>query len=281
MLKSRLDKPYSCFDGACNPKDVGHWFNKFIRSDADIFLQEYTLYDNPFNPPEFVKNLENEYKGTVFFDRYILGRWVNAEGIIYRQFADNTDMFLIDSKAIPSLQLVVIGLDYGAGQSKTSMKAIGFSQGFKAVYVLAEEDLNEVYDPDSLYRKFHGFYQKVIAKFNKCQFVYGDWGGLGNTLNKGLYVYCKKNHIPITVRDCSKGTILERIELTQKLMAERRLFVSKKCKNMIKAFQEAVWSDKKPDERLDDGTSDIDSLDAFEYALYPYENYLMKGMIYK
>lgn len=281
MLKSRLDKPYSCFDGACNPKDVGHWFNKFIRSDADIFLQEYTLYDNPFNPPEFVKNLENEYKGTVFFDRYILGRWVNAEGIIYRQFADNTDMFLIDSKAIPSLQLVVIGLDYGAGQSKTSMKAIGFSQGFKAVYVLAEEDLNEVYDPDSLYRKFHGFYQKIIARFNKCQFVYGDWGGLGNTLNKGLYVYCKKNHIPITVRDCSKGTILERIELTQKLMAERRLFVSKKCKNMIKAFQEAVWSDKKPDERLDDGTSDIDSLDAFEYALYPYENYLMKGMIYK
>lgn len=281
MLKSRLDKPYSCFDGACNPKDVGHWFNKFIRSDADIFLQEYTLYDNPFNPPEFVKNLENEYKGTVFFDRYILGRWVNAEGIIYRQFADNTDMFLIDSKAIPSLQLVVIGLDYGAGQSKTSMKAIGFSQGFKAVYVLAEEDLNEVYDPDSLYRKFHGFYQKVIARFNKCQFVYGDWGGLGNTLNKGLYVYCKKNHIPITVRDCSKGTILERIELTQKLMAERRLFVSKECKNMIKAFQEAVWSDKKPDERLDDGTSDIDSLDAFEYALYPYENYLMKGMIYK
>lgn len=281
MLKSRLDKPYSCFDGACNPKDVGHWFNKFIRSDADIFLQEYTLYDNPFNPPEFVKNLENEYKGTVFFDRYILGRWVNAEGIIYRQFADNTDMFLIDSKAVPSLQLVVIGLDYGAGQSKTSMKAIGFSQGFKAVYVLAEEDLNEVYDPDSLYRKFHGFYQKVIARFNKCQFVYGDWGGLGNTLNKGLYVYCKKNHIPITVRDCSKGTILERIELTQKLMAERRLFVSKECKNMIKAFQEAVWSDKNPDERLDDGTSDVDSLDAFEYALYPYENYLMKGMIYK
>lgn len=281
MLKSRLDKSYSCFDGACNPKDVGHWFNKFIRRDADIFLQEYTLYDNPFNPPEFVKNLENEYKGTVFFDRYILGRWVNAEGIIYRQFADNTDMFLIDPKSIPSLQLVVIGLDYGAGQSKTSMKAIGFSQGFKAVYVLAEEDLNEVYDPDSLYRKFHGFYQKVIARFNKCQFVYGDWGGLGNTLNKGLYVYCKKNHIPITVRDCSKGTILERIELTQKLMAERRLFVSKECKNMIKAFQEAVWNDKKPDERLDDGTSDVDSLDAFEYALYPYENYLMKGMIYK
>ena len=86
--------------------------------------------------------------------------------------------------------------------------------------------------------------------------------------------------MPITVRDCSKGTILERIELTQKLMAEGRLFISKDCTNMIKAFRDAVWSDKKPDERLDDGTSDIDSLDAFEYAIYPYENYLMKGMVY-
>lgn len=280
MLKSRLDKPYSRFDGTCNPKDVGHWFNKFIRSDTDIFLQEYTLYDNPFISSEFVKNLENEYKGTVFFDRYILGRWVNAEGTIYRQFADNPDMFTIDLPSLPTMQIVIIGLDYGAGQSKTSMKAVGFSQGFKAVYVIAEMDLKEVYDPDTLYRKFHVFYQDVVKKCGKCQYVYGDWGGLGTTLNKGLYVYCKKNHVPITVRDCSKGTILERIELTQKLMAEGRLFISKDCTNMIKAFRDAVWSDKKPDERLDDGTSDIDSLDAFEYATYPYENYLMKGMAY-
>ena len=28
MLKSRLDKPYSCFDGACNPDAPQHWFKK-------------------------------------------------------------------------------------------------------------------------------------------------------------------------------------------------------------------------------------------------------------
>lgn len=43
MLKSRLDKPYSRFDGTCNPDSPNHWFNKFLRSGADVYLQEYNI----------------------------------------------------------------------------------------------------------------------------------------------------------------------------------------------------------------------------------------------
>ncbi len=43
MLKSRLDKPYSCFDGTCNPESPNHWFYQFLQSDADIYLQNYSL----------------------------------------------------------------------------------------------------------------------------------------------------------------------------------------------------------------------------------------------
>ena len=35
MLKSRLDKPYSCFDGSLNPEHPTHWLKQFIDSDAD------------------------------------------------------------------------------------------------------------------------------------------------------------------------------------------------------------------------------------------------------
>lgn len=83
MLKSRLDREYSIFDGTCNPEGADHWFKEFLDSDADIYCQNYTIYDNPFNPPEFVRNLEKEYDGTVYFDRYIKGLWVNAEGLVY------------------------------------------------------------------------------------------------------------------------------------------------------------------------------------------------------
>ena len=73
MLKSRLDKPCSCFDGTCNPDSPGHWFKRFLDSDADIYAQAYTIDDNPYLPPEFVEQLKREYAGTVYYDRYIRG----------------------------------------------------------------------------------------------------------------------------------------------------------------------------------------------------------------
>lgn len=85
MLKSRLDKPYSCFDGALNPQGPGHWLKEFIDNpDFDIYCQKYTIFDNPFLPKEFVENLCKEYEGTVYYLRYILGEWALAEGLVYK-----------------------------------------------------------------------------------------------------------------------------------------------------------------------------------------------------
>lgn len=83
LLKSRLDKEYSCFDGALNPAGPNHWLKGFLDSDADIYKQHYTIFDNPFLPEAFVENLCKEYKGTVYYKRYILGEWALAEGLVY------------------------------------------------------------------------------------------------------------------------------------------------------------------------------------------------------
>lgn len=89
MLQSRLDKPYSCFDGACNPEYPSHWLKQFIdREDIDMYLQKYTIFDNPFLSPEFVENLCKEYSGTVYYQRYIVGEWALAEGLIYPMFQE-------------------------------------------------------------------------------------------------------------------------------------------------------------------------------------------------
>ena len=60
MLKSRLDKAYSCFDGACNPENPTHWLKTFLDSDADIYLQQYRIFDNPFLPADYITNLCKE-----------------------------------------------------------------------------------------------------------------------------------------------------------------------------------------------------------------------------
>lgn len=88
LLKSRLDKPYSCFDGALNPEGPNHWLKKFLDSDADIYNQHYTIFDNPYLPDEFVEQLCKEYEGTVYYDRYIKGNWALAEGLIYPMYKD-------------------------------------------------------------------------------------------------------------------------------------------------------------------------------------------------
>ena len=88
MLKSRLDREYSLFDGTCNPEGPRHWFKRFLDSDADIFQQRYTLGDNPFLPPRVRESIEREYAGSVWYRRYVLGLWTLAEGAIYDMWSE-------------------------------------------------------------------------------------------------------------------------------------------------------------------------------------------------
>lgn len=88
LLKSRLDKRYSRFDGTLNPEGPNHWLKEFLDSDADIYKQHYTIFDNQFLPSEIVEQLCKEYEGTVYYDRYILGNWALAEGLIYPMYED-------------------------------------------------------------------------------------------------------------------------------------------------------------------------------------------------
>ena len=90
MLKSRLRCQHSVFDGTANPENPNHYLKQFIDSDADIFCQKSTIYDNPFLPEHFVRELEREYAGTVYYKRYILGEWAAATGLIYPMYEEAT-----------------------------------------------------------------------------------------------------------------------------------------------------------------------------------------------
>ena len=108
MLKSRLDKPYSCFDGALNPQGPTHWLKSFLDNpEFDTYVQKYTIFDNPFLPKEFVDNLCKEYEGSVYYLRYILGEWALAEGLVYSFGEDN----IVDEQ--PRGAEYYISIDYG------------------------------------------------------------------------------------------------------------------------------------------------------------------------
>ena len=288
MVQGSLDKPYSMFDGALNPENQSHWLKKdFLdkveEKGLDVYVQHYTIFDNPFLNKEFVDNLCKEYEGTVFYDRLILGLWKNAEGIIYKQFADDPSKFIKD-KAVDeygnkiNFMIISIGIDYGATQGETEFKATGITPYFKQVWTIDEEKLSGLHSPEQMYEKFVEFYKRVVNEYGKVTHAFGDYGALGQVITFGLNRYLQQHGVPLKVDDCIKGRIVDRIELDCHLFGQMRRFILRKCKYLIEAYSQALWDDKKEDERLDDGTTPIDDLDASEYSMFPFYNKLMTNI---
>ena len=283
MLKSRLDQPYSCADLTGNPEHKKHWFKEFIESNADIYLQHYTIDDNDFLSTEFKENLKKEYQGTVLYNRFILGQWCNAEGIIYTQFANNTDLFMKD-EAIEengykiNFMIISIGVDYGATKGETELKATGITPLFKEAWTIDEEKITGLYAPEDFYKAFVKFYKRVVENYGKVTHAFADYGALGQVLTFGLNRWLQQERIPLQVQDCIKGRIIDRIYLDTMLFAQGRRFILKKCKYMKEAYEQALWDDKKEDERLDDGTTPIDDLDASEYSMFPFYDKFMSNI---
>lgn len=285
MIQGSLDKDYSCFDGALNPENQSHWLKKdFLdqvkEKQLDVYVQHYTIFDNPFLSQEFVDNLCKEYAGTVFYDRLILGQWKNAEGIIYKLFADNPSLYIKDEAVDEygnklNFFIISIGIDYGATEGETEFKATGITNGFKEIWTIDEEKLSGLHSPEQMYDKFIEFYKRVVNKYGKVTHVFADYGALGQVLTYGMNRYLQQKGIPIQVQDCIKGRILDRIELDCNLFGQMRRFILKKCKYLIEAYTQALWDDKHPDERLDDGTTPIDDLDASEYSIFPFYDKIM------
>lgn len=121
MLKSRLSLPYSECHAAANPAGPTHFVKRFIdqadaEPDIDLWHQEYTIWDNPFLPPAYVRSLEAEYRGTVYYDRYILGRWVKAEGLVYPMWEsalEDTCKYTLDDGAPDPDLTYCVSVDYG------------------------------------------------------------------------------------------------------------------------------------------------------------------------
>ena len=280
MIQASLDKDYSCFDGALNPENQSHWLKKdFLdlvdEKGLDVYVQHYTIFDNPFLSKEFVDNLCKEYEGTVYYDRLILGMWKNAEGLIYRQFADHPDMFIkdkaVDKDGNPLNFLIIsIGIDYGATKGETEFKATGITRGFREVWTIDEERLVGIHSPEQIYEKFVEFYWRVVGQYGKVTHAFGDYGALGQVITYGLNKYLMEHNVPLQIQDCIKGRIVDRIELDCQLFGQMRRFILRKCKYLIEAYTQALWDDKHEDERLDDGTTPIDDLDASEYSMFAF-----------
>ncbi|MFA5269884.1 MAG: PBSX family phage terminase large subunit [Methanoregula sp.] len=84
MLLSRLRSPGARLYGTTNPDGPFHWLkvNYLDKGLAHLKKWHFTLDDNPYLDPEYVKALKQEYTG-IWYKRFILGLWCIAQGAVY------------------------------------------------------------------------------------------------------------------------------------------------------------------------------------------------------
>lgn len=234
LLKSRLDKEYSCFDGTYNPQYPNHWLKKFLDSNADIFSQVYTIDDNPFLPPSFVENLKKEYAGTVFYDRYILGKWTLAEGLVYPMFGDSCIV-----QDIPDTGDYYISIDYGTHNpfsaglwcvTKTEAVRIG------EYYYCGREERKEK-TPEEYYSEVK---RLAGGRDIKCLIV---------DPSADAFISTVKKHHDFKARG-AVNDVLPGIQTTAEMIASGKLKIHESCEDTIREFGLYRWDEKAESDRV-------------------------------
>ena len=261
---------------SCNPGSPHHWFyQEWIKRhrERNTLYLHFEMKDNPGLSEKTLARYENMYAG-IFYDRYVRGLWVAAEGVVYKDFANNTEKYLIDDplkwaeEQGTKFSVISIGVDFGGTKSATKFQATGITKDYRVVALEEEYIKNEEIDPDALNRRFATFCQLITSKYGYSQ-TRAD--SAETVLIRGLDHTAQKMRLGTQVKNALKLKITDRIRLVVLLMKQGRFNVSRSCHHLIDALQTAIYDpDKFEDERLDDGTSDIDSLDAFEYSIEPY-----------
>ena len=112
-IKSRCSAPGARLIMDTNPDRPNHWLKRDYIDKADgktVAEFGWQLDDNDFLTVRYINSIKNSTPSGMFYDRDILGQWVNAEGLVYCDFSDDN---YIAASDVPELRRHFIGFDFG------------------------------------------------------------------------------------------------------------------------------------------------------------------------
>ena len=273
MLLSRLSMPGAKLFATTNPDNPNHWLNvKYLKrgDNLDMLIAKYNIDDNKTLDKDYVEALKKEYTG-VFYKRFILGEWVVADGLCFQQFADAPERWLKD-EAEDNINFISIGVDFGGSGSGHAFVATAFHGNFDKIGVIKNYKLDGpkgTIDADRLNYEFVRFVRELQSEY-KAPVRYAFCDNAETYLISGIKAAVRSAGLSLQVGDSEKGTIIDRIVCTNTLLNTDRFYILRRCEQTINALRSAMWdpkaAEKGIDKRLDDFSTDIDSLDSYEYS---------------
>ena len=255
----------------CNPESPNHWFYKeWITNEERKYKHlHFLMRDNPILTEKEIQRAESLFTG-VFYDRYIRGMWVRAEGIIFPEFANNPDRWIIKREDVPkSFRSVEVGFDIGGNGSAYAMTCT--AQGYDGIQYKLKAEKRQAEDMamDDIEKFVNEFCADVEKKYN----VHID---MINSDHIDAIINSLNDNTKYSVEKAYKPPLEDRVFVYSKLLATNRVkFVEGMCDDLIEEMQNLVFDDKsdKPIPQ-DNGEMQIDTWDSNIYSESSYWHYI-------
>lgn len=260
MLLSRLSLPGAKLFGTTNPDSPFHWFKTQYLDRLEypqIKIFRFLIDDNPSLDRDFVANLKKEYTG-LWYQRYIEGKWVLAEGTVYDFF--NVDDHVINSPP-GAADYYIVGIDYGTS-NPSAFSMIGYSKRtFPNIW------LEKEYYWDSrkqMRQKVDTEYVEDLKRFCegyhvKCFYI--DPSAVSLRIEMQRYGFSGIIE--------ANNDVLDGIRFHGKLLNNQTFKICHNCVNAIQEYGTYRWDAKASNRGEDKPIKDNDHMmDSIRYALY-------------
>ena len=226
-----------------------------LLSDGRLNIKafDFTLYDNTFLPRDYVDSIEKATPSGMFYDRDIMGLWVAAEGIVYRDF--DYKVHLVDNIATDETVIKYVGgVDFGY-------------EHFGSIVVIALTDKGNYYLVEEIAEQ-HRYIEWWKEKALELQRKYFGIKFYCDTARPEYIDYLLKSDGENRRVEALKAnkSVLEGIQNVGSLLKQHKLFfIRDKFKKGLQEMYLYTWSDKVDDEKVKKENDDV--LDALRYAV--------------
>lgn len=265
MAMSRCSVDGSRYWFNCNPDNPNHWFytDWILNAEAhDALHLHFTMDDNPSLSDEVKERFERQYHG-VFYDRYIRGFWVVAEGLVY-QFDDTSDYKCSYDDALGNEKGEwFVSIDYGI---TNPFAALMWRVTPDCAYIVDEY----YFDGREGRRRTDSEHYKALERFIGSRPVMDIViDPSANSFKEEIW-----RHGRYSVLDADNA-VLDGIQVTDQMLHDGSIKISDKCENTMKEMQLYRWDDKAT---KDDVIKENDhAMDAMRYGAYTKARFLLRN----
>ncbi|MDE6034569.1 MAG: PBSX family phage terminase large subunit [Ruminococcus sp.] len=220
----------------CNPDSPTHWFYKswiLQANEKNALCLKFSMNDNPALDEDIKKRYKRLYSG-IFYERYIMGRWSVAEGLVYDMFDKKINII---HKTPETVGDYYVSSDYGI-QNATVFLLWRKEKSLKRWLCL-----DEWYYSGRENRR-----QKTVSELVR---EFKAW--LGDIEPATIYIdpsatalITECRHNGFTVKP-AKNDVLEGIVKVSSMLASGELIFSDKCTHTIEEFAGYSWDTSRPE----------------------------------